>query len=298
VSSDIRRLNVAACIVVLISLVFVLAVPSNPPASRFALRGETDGYLYASNTGEFQSSVVEDAKNRAEKLFGGSNPAADELVRHLLGSLSACRNVDVLVIFNAGGFGWDSVDDATGWVTIMEGIIDILQGLGHRLMVVDYLRTRFDLGGFVSEGLAFWGFYPLKSQELALRIDFLTYHLPGLEVLIAGESNGSTIVEEAMRILEDNPNVYALQTGPTAIQRCRESENSLVIRHNGLIADSFSQGDIFTIIRSNLEALLGIYQEQPGDILFYIGAPGHYYTWEYDRLRQDITRFLNRSFSS
>ncbi|MDD5497851.1 MAG: hypothetical protein PHI10_00005, partial [Dehalococcoidales bacterium] len=81
------------------------------------------------------------------------------------------------------------------------------------------------------------------------------------------------------------------------VQRSKAHERSLVMRHNGKIEDSFSQGDVFTILRSNLEAMLGIYQENPGDILFYIGAPGHYYTWEYPEFRREITSFLSLHFS-
>jgi hypothetical protein len=117
-----------------------------------------------------------------------------------------------------------------------------------------------------------------------------------MKKIITGESNGAAIVEETFCYLIDNSNVYSIQTGPTPVQSTTEHERSLVLRHNGLIADSFSQGDVFTIFRSNLEALFGINQQYPGDIMFYIGAPGHYYSWEYQGLQDKVNDFLLASF--
>jgi len=75
-------------------------------------------------------------------------------------------------------------------------------------------------------------------------------------------------------------------------------ERVLLLRSNGTIPDSFSNGYILTIIRANLEAAFGISQEYAGNILLYIGAPGHDYDWEYEELQSRVTEFLTEYFSA
>jgi hypothetical protein len=104
-----------------------------------------------------------------------------------------------------------------------------------------------------------------------------------------------------MRILEDNQQVYSIQLGPPAWIGSADSDRSLVMRSNGAVPDAFSQGDLPTLIRANLEALFGIYQGSPGKILLYIGAPGHDYQWEYEdedgrgyTVRSQVINFLEQ----
>jgi hypothetical protein len=99
-----------------------------------------------------------------------------------------------------------------------------------------------------------------------------------------------------MQILKDNPQVYCIQLGPPFWNNSSISDRILILRSNGLIPDAFSQGDIITIIRSNLEALFGISQEYHGHILFYVGAPGHDYRWQYDGVRLKILEFIDNIF--
>jgi hypothetical protein len=100
-----------------------------------------------------------------------------------------------------------------------------------------------------------------------------------------------------MRLLKDNRQVYSIQLGPPFWNDSIVPDRSLILRGNGTTPDTFSSGDIITIIRSNLEAIFGISQQYPGNILFYIGAPGHDYSWEYEEVRSRITDFLNNNFS-
>jgi hypothetical protein len=71
----------------------------------------------------------------------------------------------------------------------------------------------------------------------------------------------------------------------------------LLLRTNGTIPDSFSHGDMITIFRANLEAACGISPQHEGDILLYIGSPGHDYDWKYDWLKKQINNFLTEYFS-
>lgn len=293
----IRKFNIIVITVVLLSLIAVLAVPHTPVPYRLFEKENGKSYITANTSSPVADSVKEDAMRTAESLYGGNPAAVDDYFDQLVGIYQQCVNVQALVIFNAGGFGWDSVADAQGWLTVMEGIEDYLAGTGTKTLVVNFERTRSTLEGIISEATAFWGAYPAKSNDLAARISFLTRNLPDIKILLTGESNGATIAEETFRRLQDNPQVFAIQTGPTVIQHNIKHERSLVLRNNGQIDDSFSHGDVFTILRSNLEAAIGINQQYPGDILFYIGAPGHYYSWEFTEFRQEIINFLETWFS-
>ena len=269
-NSTTTRFNICLIAVFVLSLLVVF-IASDPVApSRFYLKGTQDGYLASTNFDSIPESVAADALSRAELMFGTVTEYAADFALQLAGFYELCRDYDTVVIFNPGGFGWDSVEDSPGWVTVMDGITRTLEILGRQAVALDYMRSPHGITGMLSESAAFWGLAPYKSKELAERIDFITTHLPGTDVLITGESNGAGIVEEAVRRLKDNSNVYAIQTGPPVVQKTHESDRLLVVRHNGIIDDSFSHGDFFTIFRSNLEALFGIYQQQPGDIMLYI----------------------------
>jgi hypothetical protein len=289
----IRKFNIIVSIGVLACIAFVLAVPRAIEPCRMSQMDDSESFIRADSLQGVKEAVILDARQEADNTYGKGTESADDYFFQLLGIYECCLDIDTLIIFNAGGFGWDTVADAQGWITVMRGIESFIQDSGEKTFVVDFERTRRSIDGVISEAASFFGLYPAKSIDLAGRISFLTRNLPELKVLITGESNGAALVEETFRLLQDNPRVAAFQTGPTVFQKSIEHERSLVLRHNGEIPDSFSQGDIFTILRSNLEAALGINQEHPGDILFYIGAPGHYYTWEYPEFRIIVTEFLS-----
>jgi hypothetical protein len=100
-----------------------------------------------------------------------------------------------------------------------------------------------------------------------------------------------------MRVLKDNPQVYCIQLGPPFWNDDTKLDRMLVLRSNGSIPDAFSQGDIITIIRTNFETLMGISQEYPGHVLFYIGAPGHDYRWQYEGVSSPVLAFLDYNFN-
>ena len=58
------------------------------------------------------------------------------------------------------------------------------------------------------------------------------------------------------------------------------------------------QGDIVVMISASLEDLFGFprSEENAGNILYYIGAPGHEYWWHYPEVHSQITYFLQRNF--
>jgi hypothetical protein len=142
--------------------------------------------------------------------------------------------------------------------------------------------------------------HPLKAKDLAGRVEFLTEHIPGLSVIVTGESNGAIMADSVMSILRDNPQVYSIQTGPPFWYTNKVKERTLVLREGGIIPDSFSSGDIFAIIAANLEVLFGFPRPvaSSGNIMFFINAPGHEYWWQYPEVHTQIINFLQGHFGT
>jgi hypothetical protein len=210
----------------------------------------------------------------------------------------AAKDKDIVIITNSGGWGWSSLEAAPHGQDFITGVNDELTRLGYTTLWLDFYRTAKTLNGCLSELMLAPGLYPSKAEDLACRVDFLTRHIPGITVILTGESNGCTICSGAMNILEDNPQVYSIQLGPPFWNGNSSSERSLILRSNGITPDAFSQGDLLTIIRANLEALFGISQQYPGNILFYIGAPGHDYRWQQPGVGPQVIYFLDNHFGA
>jgi hypothetical protein len=71
-----------------------------------------------------------------------------------------------------------------------------------------------------------------------------------------------------------------------------------VLDNNGRTPDSFSRGNIPTMLWTSLEDLLGLPQpeEESGRILTFLRAPGHDYRWHYPSVYSQITDFLEENF--
>jgi len=295
-STKIRRIKIAAALVFAVCLTIVLLAPS-PVVPATVCKAYNNGVLTTDDFSGIEQAIIDDAYQTAAGLFGDNRQKCDDFVGQLLAAYLEAQDKDIVVIFNTGGWGWDSIKDSPGWTSMMHGIGEALDEMGLSYLVLDHKRTTHDLNGCVSEFMLAVGYYPSKAEDLAARIDFLTRHLPQTSIVLAGESNGAGFCYNAMCLLPDNQQVYSIQVGPPCWSSSASSERSLVLRSNGSTPDSFSQGDLFTIIRSNFEAVLGISQEHPGNILFYIGAPGHDYGWQYEEVRLQITDFLYQNFS-
>jgi hypothetical protein len=280
------------------ALVLVLLWPS-PMMPALACEGADDGHVITSDDfASVPSEVLKDARNLALLYYPEDNYKTDDFVSQLVGMYLEAVDKDFIVIFNPGGWGWDPVSEIKGWESILNGIDSELSLFGYDTLLVDYKRTRHGFNGIVGEVEELLGLQPAKAGELAARIDFITEHLPEIRVIITGESNGATIADKALQLLKDNTSVFAIETGPPVWHAGFDFERSLIITDNGEQADTFSSGDIILVLRANAESAFGIYRGGKGDILLYIGAPGHYYSWDYPSVREQVSQFLADNFSN
>ena len=247
---------------------------------------------------EVPPQVLDDARCIAEREFRQQQAKVHVLLNQMAALYLATKDKDVVVVFNPGGWGWASVSQMPSWATILSGIKGVLEKAEQRVMTLNYLRTNRSFAGLLGEAGALLKLSCAKGQELAARIEHLTRHRPELKVIVAGESNGAAMTEGTVRFLRHNPQVFSIQTGTPFWAPSQPHPRSLIINHNGIEPDSFSSGDVGRWIVANTQALFGRYKGSRGNILLYIGAPGHVYNWEYLAVREQITQFLQQSVLS
>jgi hypothetical protein len=160
--------------------------------------------------------------------------------------------------------------------------------------MLNYRRTSSGIRGCVREFVEAAARYPHKAEDLALRLEFLTDHIPDVKVIIAGESTGTVISDKTMLLLQDNPQVYSIQTGTPFWHKPNLSDRTLLMNSNGKAVDTFSYGNIPVMIWTSIKHWLGISspEEEPGSILSWLKAPGHDYSWQYPGVYTEVEKFL------
>ena len=293
-AANVFRLKLIVIATIAISFAIVLSAPSPVvPANTYPV-DDSGIPILIQDISDIPQPLIDDASEVATDLFGNSEEKCRDFVSQLLNIYLAAKDKDVIIIFNSGGFGWTPIVEAPDKQEFFKGIEFKVNALGYSSLLLNHFRTEKTLNGYLSEFMAEVGFYPSKAVDLATRVEFLTKHIPGIKVILAGESNGTGICERVMQILQENTQVYSIQLGPPFWSKGLLSDRSLVLRSNGKIPDTFSHGDLITIIHANIETLFGISQDNPGNILFYIGAPGHDYSWEYEEVRSQVIKYLDR----
>jgi hypothetical protein len=245
------------------------------------------------------SDVLDDAETVANEIVGKSKGKLPEVVDELLASYMAAQKADVVIFFNPGGWGWSSIEEKpSGWISILNGITAQLDSQGYRSFILNYQRTTPGLRGVFKEFFEATAGYPRKAEDLRRRVAFLTDHLPDLKVIIAGESTGTVISDRAMNLLDNNPNIYSIQTGTPFWYRPIEMDRKLLMNSNGNGIDTFSYGNIPAMIWATFVGWFGFSppEENPGDILSWLRAPGHDYSWQYPGVSSEVINFIDTNF--
>lgn len=297
-ANNIRKLGILVALTAVILLAVVLFAMSY---SEIGVTDEVWGEALALSINDFSAvpqSVVADATELASELFGDSGEKYSNFRNQLLTAYVRAEDKDFIVVFNSGGWGWNLIEKTPGWRSILTGIDSELQDLGYESVLLNYRRTSDTLLGCIEEFVEAVADYPSKAKHLAYRMEFLTDHISGLRVIVAGESNGTVIADSTMRILRDNPNVYSIQTGTPFWHKTVKRERTLLLNNNGVTSDTFSQGNIPTIFWASLKGAFGLApaEENPGTVLGFLRAPGHDYRWQYPEVYSQIVNFLEQNF--
>ncbi len=243
-------------------------------------------------------SVIDDAVAIASDFVGNSQEKLQSFVDQMVATYMEARDKDVVVFFNSGGWGWNLTRETPGWASILDGIKSQLDALGYSSLVLNYRRTSSGILGCFQEMTEALARYPQKSVELARRVEFLTDHIPNLSIIVAGESTGTVISDTTMELLKDMPQVYSIQTGTPFWHKPDTGERTLLMNSNGQGIDTFSYGNVPAMIWATVKGWFGVKSNNPGDILSWLKAPGHDYSWEYPGVCSEVVGFLEENFAS
>ena len=242
-------------------------------------------------------NVIENANRVAKKAVRSSPEKTKIYADELLATYTEAVVKDIVIFFNSGGMGWNLTTDTPGWASILNGIKSELETLGYHPLVLNYRRTGSGLRSSIREFFEAAYRYPHKTKDLARRVEFLIDNLPGLKIIIAGESTGTVISEKTMRILRDKQNVYSIQTGMPFWHRPVVLARTLSMRSNGSIVDTFSDGRVRAMLWATFKSWFGR-KNKPGTILSWLKAPGHDYSWQYPGVSSAVIKFLESNFAA
>ena len=298
-TGKLRRFGILVALAALMTLAVIVLAFSYVDIGVTDAIGEGKLSLSAYDFSRVPQSVLEDASRLAEELYGDSRDKYQDFADQLLATYLEAEDKDFIIVFNSGGWGWNSLESSPGWTSIIDGVESELDGLGYTSFFLNYRRTSETMRGRIKEFVEATTQYPSKAESLARRVEFLTVHIPDLRVIVTGESNGTIISDCVMSTLRDNPRVYSIQTGPPFWHKSgMMDDRTLVLKSNGVSADSFSQGDIPTMLWGTVKSWLGLTGpgDNPGKILFFLEAPGHDYSWQYPKVSSQIVKFIDTNF--
>ena len=250
------------------------------------------------------SSIPQDVMDKAAKLtaemVGDDQELSQDFIDQLLATYLEASDKDVLVVFNSGGWGWNMIQETPGWSSIIDGIRVKLEQLGYSSLVVNYRRTGSGILGCLKEFAEAAARYPRKAQDLAQLVEFYTDNIPGMRVIVAGESTGTVITDETMDILKDKPQVFSIQTGTPFWYRPTPQDRTLLMNTNGKGVDTFSYGNVPAMLWATFKGWLGLSSpnDNPGNILSWLKAPGHDYSWQYPGVYSEVAKFLEEQFGN
>jgi hypothetical protein len=216
----------------------------------------------------------------------------------LIATYMQVKDTDVVILFNSGGWGWNLTEEAPGWTTILDGVQNRLSELGYQSLILNYQRTSRGVKPMIKEFFEAATRYPKKSRDLSLQVEFLTDNLPDLKVILAGESTGTVIAAKTVGLLKDNTQVYSIQTGTPFWYQPEESDRTLLMNSNGRGIDTFSYGNVPAMVWATVKGWFGLTSpdDNPGDILSWLKAPGHHYSWDYPGVSTAVINYLNTNF--
>jgi len=206
---------------------------------------------------------------------------------------------DIIIIFNAGGWGNTPFEKAEDFAPIIDGIQKTLEEWGYNSIVIPYNRTKDSFAGKISGAREFLNSFDTSSKNLAESIETLKTKLPDKKIIIAGLSNGATFVDETYEKIPNGikESVYAISIGAPFWVDEVDSDNILQLKGS---SDSLAKGDISALAISVLKApfkwlsaRLSGYNLSFAQILH---AAGHDYLWSSPEVNSQIVAFLEKNF--
>jgi hypothetical protein len=209
---------------------------------------------------------------------------------------AAVMEGDVIIIFNAGGWGDTPLNKTFDFAPILAGIQKTLADLGYRSAIVPYHRTSPGLfgkiGGTREQLNSFKNCYKVQVQDIRQA----SVQFPQKQFLLVGFSVGGGLSGRTLPLLEDCPNVYGITVGAPGWYRTYRSKKSLVLDNNS--RDPLVIGEVFTIAASILKwpFFWLKYRRHKLSLAMALQFADHSYTWASVEVGPPIRKFLFENF--
>ncbi len=204
----------------------------------------------------------------------------------------AGQNSDVILIFNSGGWGTVSFEDAMDFNPIINEIKETIEEEGLKVSIVEYYRTKENIIGKLGSLREILRGFPSSSTSFAQTIEDFLKENPEDKVVIAGLSNGAAFADSAIEKIETNRgNVLSIELGTPFWKKKTEGYNALEINNQD---DILANGQIGGLIFSALRApFIWVSENIKGNRVSFSEAmniSGHNYYWE--EHEEKITSFI------
>jgi pimeloyl-ACP methyl ester carboxylesterase len=213
---------------------------------------------------------------------------------------AAVRHYDVVLIFNAGGWGEAPLSEASDFAPILGRIQETLAIREYSSIVVPYNRIPPGLSGRIAgikeQANSFQNTYNLQAGDLR----YLSEQFPEKRFILAGFSVGGGLSGKTLKQVADLPNVYGITVGAPGWYRTFSSDKSLVLNNNN--RDPLSIGDVKTIaiyvFRGPFKWIWAKLNGRKLSLAWALQFPCHDYRWDSPEVGPPITKFLETHFKT
>lgn len=200
---------------------------------------------------------------------------------------------DVIIIFNAGGFGTVDFENAYDFKPIIDNLEKTIEDMNYSVSIVPYYRTKETIIGKIGYLKEMFFEFPKLSKYLSIQITEFLEDNPNDKVLMAGLSNGAAFVRATMNELNNvSDNVLAIEIGPPFWSNNNPDDKILFLDNNG--RDTLTIGNKKEIIVSLLKTpfvwVSSVVLNQKKSLAKALQAPGHQYYWE--DIKDDVFVFV------
>lgn len=213
--------------------------------------------------------------------------------------LGEIENSDVIIIFNAGGWGDAQFEECQDFAPIIKRIQKTLSNWGQKSTIIPYTRAEDNFFGKISAFKEFLSSFDKSSEYLAEKIDDLARSMPGKKIIVAGLSNGATFVDKTYdKISQDLKNsVYGLALGAPFWSEAPSSEKFLSLNNPD---DYLARGDVGSLlknlVRSSAEWVFSKATGYNSKFSKHLHLSGHDYLWSSSEVGPQIMTFLEKNF--
>ena len=149
---------------------------------------------------------------------------------------------DVVIIFNAGGWGTINYKNALDLKPFAINIKKYLEEKGLKVSIIQYYRTQDHLIGKLGYLKDYVFAFPKQSKKISNILK-----KTNKKIILLGLSNGALLCDEIMERLKGNMNVFSIEVGKPFFGICSNNKNILLI--NGF-EDDLSNGNALELLKA------------------------------------------------